>query len=134
MSSYTHISKCPSVSNNHIYFFFFNLTFFLSFFLEFLIFSCLIACAVSQTNNLKYCSVMGIYTVANPRSCSKYFLCFNGQAIIQECAEGLDFDMASGVCTEPHMTKCTIELCPLATNSITTMVPNPDACDRWVVG
>lgn len=76
------------------------------------------------------CPTFGIYNVANTKSCSKYYLCFNGQALSQNCSRGLDFDAESGLCSPPHLTKCHLEYCPQDNNNLITMVPNPNECGR----
>lgn len=79
------------------------------------------------------CPTMGIYTVANNKSCTKYHLCVNGQTLQQECAHGLSFDRELGHCNLEAATRCNLDLCPVDTVGIVTMVGNPDDCSKYKI-
>lgn len=74
---------------------------------------------------------MGVYNVPNTRSCNRYYICFNGQVIQQNCANGLEYDAESGICTLAHLAKCKLEFCNNVSPFGVTMVANPDNCSRY---
>lgn len=91
------------------------------------------ACARITGSNLNYaqiCPDMGVYSKANTKSCSKYYICFNGQALQRECPRGLEYDVSSGACLPAARAKCQLDLCANTNPFGVTMVSNPDDCSR----
>lgn len=92
-----------------------------------LILSCLIA---DVFGNADICPTVGIYTVPNDESCTKYYLCVNGQMLEQECASGLNFDRNVGNCNLAVATKCELSLCPYDAVGNIAMIPNRHDCSK----
>lgn len=94
------------------------------------IFAALLATALSSVDQMKLCPTVGVYTVANPKSCSKYYICFNHQLVDQECATGLTYDRDTNTCMQSHLTQCRVEICPIDEKNPVSMVASPDDCGR----
>lgn len=52
------------------------------------------------------CPAAGIVNVANEKSCSKYYICVNGTAFADECADGLLFDAVDLICRNATLVDC----------------------------
>ncbi|EDW18217.1 probable chitinase 10 [Drosophila mojavensis] len=69
------------------------------------------------TDAAKYCATLTpqagndrIVYVGSSSSCSKYYICYYGQAILQECSEELHWNAVTAKCDLPERAKCTLEV------------------------
>lgn len=73
-----------------------------------------------------YCPVGKLLLVEHPKICSQFIICFDGYAILRDCAEGLHFDPVAGECNFPEIAGC--QLCP-PTNDPNNIVILPSEVD-----
>ncbi|XP_016970557.2 probable chitinase 10 [Drosophila rhopaloa] len=67
------------------------------------------------TDAATYCSTLmeqqsseRIVYVGSSSSCSKYYICYYGQAILQECSSQLHWNAVTGKCDVPDRAQCTL--------------------------
>ncbi|KAH8242422.1 hypothetical protein KR032_006293 [Drosophila birchii] len=63
-------------------------------------------CAATQTQQQQ--SSDRIVYVGSSSSCSKYYICYYGQAILQECSSQLHWNAMTGKCDIPERAQCTL--------------------------
>lgn len=54
------------------------------------------------------CPDTGVFWVPHPKSCNYYFMCWDGQSVLRNCAPGLYFDSLNNRCDSPANALCTI--------------------------
>uniref|UniRef100_A0A182J9A6 Chitin-binding type-2 domain-containing protein n=1 Tax=Anopheles atroparvus TaxID=41427 RepID=A0A182J9A6_ANOAO len=74
------------------------------------------------------CLKQGKYLVGNPQDCRSYFYCYEGESFYGLCATGHRFDEKRQSCLPSSVSECFA--CPPTGAS---NVPNPAACDRYVL-
>lgn len=79
------------------------------------------------------CDPDRVYQIASEESCSEYFLCFHGNALKQECADGFEFSKEKSTCVPDDESKCFINSCPQDDdNSEPIFIPSKK-CDEYFV-
>lgn len=76
------------------------------------------------------CTNLGLYTMPDANSCTKYYICLHGQEIPNECADGLFYDPISGNCNLESNTVCLLGSCPVDNIGTLTLVPSYENCSK----
>lgn len=76
------------------------------------------------------CKELGLYTLPDESSCTKYYFCLHGQELANECAEGLFFDPTTGNCNLESITKCLLGSCPVDNVGSLSLVPSYEKCSK----
>lgn len=76
------------------------------------------------------CTNLGLYTMPDENSCTKYYFCLHGQEIASECADGLFYDPISGTCNLETNTVCLLGSCPVDNIGTLTLVPSYENCSK----
>lgn len=88
-----------------------------------------IGCVLAEPK--EQCPDKGIVTVAHKRSCTKYYMCFDGKPVQQRCADGLLYDHRQQNCRLEAEAQCTLDVCPVDEVGIVQMVPHPENCSKY---
>lgn len=88
-----------------------------------------IGCVVADPQG--QCPDKGIVSLPHQKSCTKYYMCFDGKPVQQRCAEGLLFDHRQKSCLLQSEAQCTLDVCPADEVGIVQMVPHPENCSKY---
>lgn len=82
------------------------------------------------SNPLVECPPSGVSYYVNPFSCTRYFMCFDGTAIVKSCSPGLYFSRSQRICVRRERSDCLLDdsVCPLD-NDPNNVVFLPDQYD-----
>ncbi|KAJ6639636.1 putative chitinase 10 [Pseudolycoriella hygida] len=86
-------------------------------------------CVASSIANR--CANLGLYTLPDENSCTKYYICLHGQELANECAEGLFFDPTTGNCNLESNTMCLLASCPADNVGSLSLVPSYENCSNY---
>lgn len=86
-------------------------------------------CIASTLGNR--CKNLGLYTLPDEYSCTKYYICLHGQELANECTEGLFFDPTTGTCNLESNTLCLLESCPVDNIGQLSLVPSYENCSKY---
>ncbi|XP_030375337.1 probable chitinase 10 [Scaptodrosophila lebanonensis] len=68
------------------------------------------------------------------RTCSKYVLCYNNQAVLRQCQDGLQYNAETDRCDFPQFVDCVDNLCsPVNNPNDITYIPSKAQCDKYYV-
>lgn len=87
-------------------------------------------CIASSVANR--CANLGLYTLPDENSCTKYYICLHGQELANECAEGLFFDPTTGNCNLESRTVCLLASCPVDNVGSLSLVPSYENCSKYM--
>lgn len=79
----------------------------------------------------RHCPEKGIAFIPHKKSCTKYYMCFDGKATLRKCAEGLLFDHRQNNCQLESEAECPLEVCPADEVGIVEMIPHPENCSKY---
>jgi hypothetical protein len=89
-----------------------------------------------KLHSTQQCPKDGLSAIPHPESCSKYFICFDGESIERECFDGLHWNNEEQQCMQPELAGCQqinddAYKCP-ATNTPGEIVfiPSAESCSK----
>lgn len=80
------------------------------------------------------CPPQGVSKAANPFSCTRYFMCYDGVAVTRTCSPGLFFSRSQLRCVRRDDSDCILndESCPLENDpNNVVFLPDQDDCQRF---
>lgn len=77
------------------------------------------------------CPDRGIVTLPHQKSCTKYYMCFDGKPVQQRCADGLLYDHRQQNCQLEKEAQCELDVCPVDDVGTIQMVPHPENCSKY---
>lgn len=77
------------------------------------------------------CPERGIVTLPHKKSCTKYYMCFDGKPVQQRCADGLLYDHRQQNCQLEKEAQCELDVCPVDDVGTIQMVPHPENCSKY---
>ncbi|EDW19449.2 peritrophin-48 [Drosophila mojavensis] len=89
---------------------------------------------VSEVRCLPTCPAQGLSSFCYDRTCTKYVLCFGGEPVLRECADGLQYNAETDRCDFPQYVDCVDNLC-VRQNNVDNIVyvASKSKCDRYYV-
>ncbi|XP_025269905.1 uncharacterized protein LOC105251157 isoform X2 [Camponotus floridanus] len=63
-------------------------------------------------------------------NCAQYYECINGNLLLQDCPNGLDFDRIRNTCSQPNDAKCPY-VCPCASSTKKVLLPHECNCGQY---
>jgi len=68
--------------------------------------------SIASVSGQQRCQPHGAMT-PNPRNCSTYFQCDNGNSVLRPCPSGLNFNTRTQTCDWPYNANCNVQVYPL---------------------
>ncbi|XP_011196819.1 protein obstructor-E [Zeugodacus cucurbitae] len=89
------------------------------------------SCQASNATCLK-CNASVLSSVALSRTCNKYALCFDGQPLLQQCADDLQFNPQLNACDYPQTVDCVANQCSIYAKS-PVYVTSKASCSKYYI-
>lgn len=71
---------------------------------------------------------------AYDRTCTKYVLCYGGEAVVRECRDGLQYNPKTDRCDFPQFVDCVDNMCTMLNHpSDIKYVSSKSACDKYYI-
>ncbi|EDV97484.1 GH16897 [Drosophila grimshawi] len=89
---------------------------------------------VSEVRCLPRCPAQGLSSFCYDRTCTKYVLCFGGEPVLRECADGLQYNAETDRCDFPQYVDCVDNLCIRQNNAADIVyIASKALCDKYYV-
>ncbi|EDW70059.2 protein obstructor-E [Drosophila virilis] len=89
---------------------------------------------VSEVRCLPNCPAQGVSSFCYDRTCTKYVLCFSGEPVLRECADGLQYNAETDRCDFPQYVDCVDNLCVRQNNPDSIVyIASKSQCDKYYI-